>query len=77
MAANACIASKSVAPPCGLPAERYDPSRSRGRCQSTSGREPEVRVGDRIVLHKYAGAEITIDGVKHFFVKGEDILAIL
>jgi chaperonin GroES len=39
--------------------------------------EPEVRAGDRIVLHKYAGHEITIDGVKHYFVKGEDILAVL
>lgn len=40
-------------------------------------REPEVRVGQRIVLSKYAGAEIVIDGVKHLFIKGVDIEAVL
>jgi chaperonin GroES len=38
-------------------------------------REPEVRVGQRVVLAQYAGAEIDIDGVKHVFVQGVDIIA--
>ncbi|MFZ2629981.1 MAG: co-chaperone GroES [Desulfosalsimonadaceae bacterium] len=37
----------------------------------------EVREGDSVLFSKYAGSEITIDGVLHMFMKEDDILGIL
>lgn len=37
----------------------------------------EVKVGDEVLYGKYAGTEVTVDGVKYLIVKQSDILAIL
>lgn len=37
----------------------------------------EVKVGDRVLFSKYAGAEITIDGVEHIFMREDDIMGVL
>ena len=37
----------------------------------------EVKKGDRILLSKYAGTEIKMDGVEHIFMREDDILGIL
>ncbi|OGP58802.1 MAG: co-chaperone GroES [Deltaproteobacteria bacterium RBG_13_49_15] len=37
----------------------------------------DVKVGNRILFSKYAGADIKIDGVEHIFMKEDDILGIL
>ena len=37
----------------------------------------EVKEGDRILFSKYAGTEIKLDGVKHVFMKEDDILSIM
>ena len=36
-----------------------------------------VKVGQKVLLGKYAGDEITLEGVKHVVVKESEILAIL
>jgi chaperonin GroES len=36
----------------------------------------EVKPGDRILISKYAGTEIKIDGVEHIFMRESDILAV-
>ena len=36
---------------------------------------PAVTVGDRVVVHKYAGTELIVDNQKFFIVKQCDILA--
>ena len=37
----------------------------------------EVKPGDVVLYGKYAGTEVTVDGVKYLIVKQSDILAIL
>ena len=37
----------------------------------------EVKTGDVVLYGKYAGTEVTVDGVKYLIVKQSDILAIL
>ena len=36
-----------------------------------------VKVGDKVVVGKYTGSEIKLDGVEYKFVKLEDVLAIV
>ncbi|MCX7880736.1 MAG: co-chaperone GroES [Ignavibacteria bacterium] len=36
-----------------------------------------IKVGDKIVFAKYAGEEITIDGVEHKIIQRSDVLAII
>ncbi len=36
-----------------------------------------VRVGDRVVVGKYVGTDITLDKVEYKFVKQDDILAVV
>lgn len=38
---------------------------------------PEVKEGDKVLLGKYSGTEVTIDDEEYVFVDEEDILAIL
>ena len=40
-------------------------------------REPEVKVGDRILFGKYSGTEIKIDGEDHLILREDDILGII
>ena len=37
----------------------------------------DVKVGDRVVVGKFTGSEIKLDGVDYKFVKLEDVLAIV
>ena len=39
--------------------------------------EVTVKPGDRVVVGKYTGSEIKLDGVDYKFVKQEDILAVV
>ena len=37
----------------------------------------EVKKGDRVLMSKYAGTEVKIDGVEHLIMRQDDVLAIL
>ena len=37
----------------------------------------ELKVGDKVLLSKYAGTEVKLDGIDHLVMREEDILAIL
>ena len=37
----------------------------------------EVKAGDRILIGKYTGSEVKVDGTDHLIVGGDDILAIM
>jgi chaperonin GroES len=36
-----------------------------------------IKEGDRIILGKYAGNEIEINGVKHLIISEDDILGVI
>lgn len=49
-----------------------------GRLDDNGKRVPlEVKKGDRILIGKYAGTEVKIDGDEHIIMREEDVLAIL
>jgi chaperonin GroES len=49
-----------------------------GRLQDSGELRPlEVRPGNRILISKYAGNEITLDGEEHIILREDDVLAIL
>lgn len=35
----------------------------------------EVKVGDKVLIGKYSGTEVNIDGIEHVIVREEEILA--
>jgi chaperonin GroES len=37
----------------------------------------DVKAGDHILFAKYAGTEIKIDGIKHLFMREDDVLGIM
>lgn len=37
----------------------------------------EVKKGDRILMGKYAGTEVKIDGVEHLIMREDDVLAVI
>ena len=37
----------------------------------------EVSAGDRVLISKYAGTEVTLDGEEHIIIREDDVLAIL
>ena len=37
----------------------------------------EVEVGDRILISKYGGTDVKLDGVDHIILREDDILAVL
>ncbi len=37
----------------------------------------EVKVGDKVIMSKYAGTEVKMDGVEYTIIKESDILAIV
>jgi chaperonin GroES len=39
--------------------------------------EMTVKVGDKVLYGKYAGTEVTIDGVEYLIVRESDILAVV
>lgn len=49
-----------------------------GRLDDNGKRIPlEVKVGDRVLIGKYAGTEIKIDDVEHVIVREEEVLGII
>ncbi len=36
-----------------------------------------VKVGDKVLIGKYAGTEVTIDGEEHIILREEEILAVI
>jgi len=49
-----------------------------GRLDDNGKRVPmEVKKGDRILMGKYAGTEVKIDGVEHIIMREEDVLAVI
>jgi chaperonin GroES len=49
-----------------------------GKCDENGKRIPlEVKKDDRVLFGKYAGNEITIEGVEHLIMREDDILGIL
>lgn len=39
--------------------------------------KPEVKKGDRILMGKYAGTEVKIDGEEHIIMREDDVLAVI
>ena len=37
----------------------------------------DVKVGDKVIVSKFIGGDIKLDGVEHKFVKLEDVLAVV
>jgi chaperonin GroES len=37
----------------------------------------DIKAGDHILFAKYAGTEIKIDGLKHLFMREDDVLGIM
>ncbi|MCF6285912.1 MAG: co-chaperone GroES [Candidatus Hydrogenedentes bacterium] len=37
----------------------------------------ELKKGDRILMGKYAGTEVKIDGVEHLIMREDDVLAVI
>ena len=37
----------------------------------------EIKVGDKVIVSKFIGGDIKLDGVEHKFVKLEDVLAVV
>lgn len=49
-----------------------------GRLDEDGKRVPlEVKVGDRVLIGKYAGTEIKIDEVEHVIVREDEILGVI
>jgi chaperonin GroES len=40
-------------------------------------RKLEVKAGDKVLLSKYAGNEVKIDGTEHLILREDDVLAVL
>jgi chaperonin GroES len=49
-----------------------------GKRLDNGERQPfEVKVGDTILIGKYSGAEVRLDGVDHMILHEDDVLAVL
>ncbi|MBN2307416.1 MAG: co-chaperone GroES [Candidatus Hydrogenedentes bacterium] len=49
-----------------------------GRLDDEGKRVPmEVKKGDRILIGKYAGTEVKIDGEEHIILREDDVLAVI
>jgi chaperonin GroES len=49
-----------------------------GRVDKTGKRIPlEVKVGDKVLIGKYAGTEVKIEDVEHVIVKEDEVLGIV
>jgi len=49
-----------------------------GKIDENGKRVPmEVKKGDRILMGKYAGTEVKIDGEEHLILREDDVLAII
>ena len=49
-----------------------------GKINDDGKRSPmDVKAGDRILVGKYSGSEIKVDGEEHLIIREDDVLAIL
>jgi chaperonin GroES len=49
-----------------------------GKRDDNGKRNPlDLKVGDQVLFSKYAGTDIKIDGIKHLFMREEEILAVI
>ncbi len=49
-----------------------------GKLDDNGTRQPlELKKGDRILMGKYSGTEVKIDGEEHIIMREEDVLAVL
>ena len=48
-----------------------------GRLEDGKRVEPEVKKGDKVLIGKYSGTEVKLDGEEHLILREEDILAVL
>ena len=39
--------------------------------------KPDLKVGDRVLISKYSGAEVKVDGTEHLILREDDILGVL
>ncbi|MCX6131719.1 MAG: co-chaperone GroES [Proteobacteria bacterium] len=39
--------------------------------------KPELKVGDRVLISKYSGAEVKVNGTEHLILREDDILGVL
>ena len=39
--------------------------------------KPDVKVGDRILISKYAGSEVKVNGQEHLILREDDILGVI
>jgi chaperonin GroES len=37
----------------------------------------ELKVGDRVLISKYSGSEVKVDGVEHLILREDDIMGVL
>jgi chaperonin GroES len=38
---------------------------------------PSVKKGDRVLLSKYSGSEVTVDGEEHLIIREDDVLGVI
>jgi chaperonin GroES len=49
-----------------------------GRVKDDGTRIPmEVAAGDKVLIGKYAGTEVKLDGVEHLILREDDVLAVI
>jgi chaperonin GroES len=39
--------------------------------------KPDLKVGDRVLISKYSGSEVKVDGVEHLILREDDIMGVL
>lgn len=47
------------------------------RLENGSTQAPSVKAGDKILLAKYSGSEVKLDGKDHLILREDDVLAVL
>jgi chaperonin GroES len=47
------------------------------RLEDGSIQKPSVKAGDKILLAKYSGSEVKLDGKDHLILREDDVLAVL
>ncbi len=39
--------------------------------------KPDLKIGDRVLISKYSGSEVKVDGVEHLILREDDIMGVL
>ena len=39
--------------------------------------KPELKVGDRVLISKYSGSEVKVNGIEHLILREDDIMGVL